>query len=69
MTVVVVGDVMNDVVVRARGPVEVASDTDSEIRSSPGGSGANQAAWLATLGVAVIFYGRVGGADAKWLTA
>ncbi len=64
MTVVVVGDVMNDVVVRARGPVEVGSDTESDIRRSPGGSGANQAAWLASLGVPVRFYGRTGAADA-----
>ncbi|HTX63092.1 MAG TPA: PfkB family carbohydrate kinase [Acidimicrobiales bacterium] len=61
--VVVVGDVMNDVVVRALGPVEVGSDTESEIRRSPGGSGANQAAWLATLGVPVRFYARVGASD------
>lgn len=58
--VVIVGDVMDDVVVRALGPIEVGSDTDSEIRRSPGGSGANQAAWLASRGVPVRFYGRVG---------
>ncbi|MGH8987749.1 MAG: carbohydrate kinase family protein [Acidimicrobiales bacterium] len=61
--VVVVGDVMNDVVVRALGPFEAGSDTGSEIRRSPGGSGANQAAWLATLGVPVRFYGRAGVSD------
>jgi sugar/nucleoside kinase (ribokinase family) len=65
MTVVVVGDVMDDVLVRAVGPVAVASDTDSEIRHLPGGSGANQAAWLASLGVPVRFYGRVGAADVE----
>ncbi len=59
----IVGDVMDDVVVRALGPVEVGSDTDSEIRRSPGGSGANQAAWLASRGVPVRFYGRVGASD------
>lgn len=64
MTVVVVGDVVNDVVVRARGPVQVGSDTESDIRRTQGGSGANQAAWLATLGVPVRFYGRVGESDA-----
>lgn len=62
--VVVVGDVMNDVVVRPLGSVHPGSDTDSEIRRSPGGSGANQAAWLARLGVPVRFYGRAGAADA-----
>lgn len=62
--VVVVGDVMNDVVVRPLGPIEAGSDTDSAIRLSPGGSGANQAAWLGSLGVPVRFYGRVGIDDA-----
>lgn len=62
---IVVGDVMNDVVVRALGPAEVGSDTDSEIRWSPGGSGANLAAWLAHLGVPVRFYGRAGAADVQ----
>ncbi len=61
--VVIVGDVITDIVVRALGPVEVGSDTNSEIRLSPGGSGANQAAWLASLGVAVRFYGRAGISD------
>jgi sugar/nucleoside kinase (ribokinase family) len=63
--VVIVGDVMNDVVVRALGPIEVGSDTDSEIRRSPGGSGANQAAWLASRGVPVRFYGRAGASDVQ----
>lgn len=63
--VMIVGDVMNDVVVRALAPVEIGSDTDSVIRRSPGGSGANQAAWLARLGVPVRFYGRVGAHDAE----
>jgi sugar/nucleoside kinase (ribokinase family) len=62
--VVVIGDVINDVIVRARGPIEVGSDTGSDIRRSPGGSGANQAAWLASLGVPVRFYGRAGVEDA-----
>jgi len=62
--VVVVGDVMNDVVVRPSVPVCEGSDTDSEVRHLPGGSGANQAAWLARCGVPVRFYGRAGAADA-----
>jgi sugar/nucleoside kinase (ribokinase family) len=64
MTVVVVGDVMDDVLVRPRTAVSPGSDTESEIRRSPGGSGANQAAWLASLGVPVRFYGRCGAVDA-----
>lgn len=62
--VVVVGDVMNDVVVRPLAPIEVATDTASEIGFSPGGSAANQAAWLAFLGASVRFAGRVGASDA-----
>jgi sugar/nucleoside kinase (ribokinase family) len=62
--VVVVGDVMNDVVVRPQTPVEVATDTDSEIGFSFGGSAANQAAWLGALGARVRFAGRAGSGDA-----
>lgn len=63
--VVIVGDVMNDVVVRPLGPIEIGSDTDSEIRRSHGGSGANLAAWLASRGVPVRFYGRAGALDVE----
>lgn len=63
--VLVVGDVMNDVVVRPLGPIAIGTDTPSEIVRSPGGSGANQAAWLAHLGVDVRFVGRVGAGDAQ----
>ncbi len=41
----------------------VDSDTLSRITRSPGGSAANQAAWLASLGASVRFVGRVGRAD------
>lgn len=61
---VVVGDVMNDVVVRPMAPLAEGSDTSSQILCSPGGSGANQAAWVASLGRAVRFVGRAGVADA-----
>ncbi len=50
--VVVIGDVMNDVVVGPLGPVAPDSDTVSRILQVAGGSGANQAAWLAHLGPA-----------------
>jgi sugar/nucleoside kinase (ribokinase family) len=62
--VVVVGDIMNDIVVRPTATVDLATDTASEIEFARGGSGANQAAWLASLGVAVRFAGRVGAGDA-----
>ncbi len=62
--VAVIGDVMNDVVVGPLGPVSPDSDTVSRIRAVAGGSGANQAAWLAHLGVRCRFVGRVGREDA-----
>jgi sugar/nucleoside kinase (ribokinase family) len=61
--VLVVGDVMVDVVVKPEGPIAVGADTRAAIRLLPGGSGANQACWLAREGVATTFVGRVGAAD------
>ena len=58
--VLLVGDVLNDVVVRPLRPVTEDSDTHADIRSCPGGSGANQAAWL---GDRARFAGRTGAAD------
>jgi sugar/nucleoside kinase (ribokinase family) len=49
--VVVVGDVMVDVLVAVRSAVVHASDTASQIETSPGGSAANVAVWLARGGV------------------
>jgi len=60
---VVIGDVINDIIVRPTGPIAVGTDTASRIERSPGGSGANQAAWLAALSTPVRFIGRVGAAD------
>jgi sugar/nucleoside kinase (ribokinase family) len=62
-TALVVGDVMNDIVVRPGGPLAPGGDRAATIRMRPGGSGANQAAWLAAEGVAVRFAGRVGAGD------
>jgi len=62
--VVVIGDVINDVVVRPLGPVAIGTDTSSEVVRLAGGQGANQAAWLGVLGVPVRFVSRVGAADA-----
>lgn len=61
--VLVVGDVIDDVIVRPRGPVRPDTDTPAEITAGPGGSGANQAAWLAHAGARTRFAGRVGAAD------
>ncbi|MBE7732949.1 carbohydrate kinase family protein [Devosia faecipullorum] len=61
--VLVIGDVMTDVIVRPEGPIVIGSDRRAEIRNRPGGSGANQAVWLAAAGVEVVFAARVGATD------
>jgi sugar/nucleoside kinase (ribokinase family) len=61
--VLVVGDVIDDLIVQPEGPVRSDTDTVAHITPSPGGSGANQAAWLAAAGVEVRFAGRVGAQD------
>ncbi len=61
--VLVVGDVINDVIIRPEGPTALDSDTAAQITAAPGGSGANQAVWLAALGVPVRLAARVGAAD------
>lgn len=63
--IVVVGDLMNDIVVVPRGPIMPDTDTESLVRPRPGGSAANTAAWLGSLGAPVDFVGAVGGADAE----
>ena len=64
--VVVVGDVINDVLVVPRGEIRRDTDTSSTIRPRPGGSAANSAAWLGSLGAQVDFVGAVGSADAEY---
>ena len=63
--VLVIGDVMTDVVVHPEGPLARGTDRRAKIRFEPGGSAANQAAWLAAFGVAVDFVARVGAADVE----
>lgn len=63
--IVVVGDLMNDIVVVPRGPILPDTDTESKVRPSPGGSAANTAAWLGSLGAPVDFVGAAGDADAE----
>lgn len=58
--VVVIGDLLTDVLVRADTPRTHASDAPAAVSVHGGGSGGNVAAWLATLGVPVTFVGRVG---------
>jgi sugar/nucleoside kinase (ribokinase family) len=61
--VLVIGDVMTDVIVRPEGPLVRGSDRRASIAIGPGGSAANQAAWLAFFGANVDFVARVGSAD------
>lgn len=51
--VMVIGDLMVDVVVAHRDPIAVGSDTAARISLVGGGSAANTACWLASLGVPV----------------
>lgn len=61
--VLVVGDVVDDDVVRPLEPLVWGGETRARIAVTPGGSAANQAAWLGALGAHVRFAGRVGAAD------
>lgn len=67
--VLVVGDVMTDIIVVPEGPPVRGSDRRASIRSKPGGSGANQAVWLGSMGTPVSFVARVGAADKPHLEA
>ena len=61
--ILVIGDVITDILVRPDAPVARGTDTPATIRQMPGGSGANQAVWLAALGVDAHFAARVGAGD------
>ncbi|MDQ1545136.1 MAG: hypothetical protein QOH69_40 [Actinomycetota bacterium] len=61
--IVVFGDVIDDVIATPSGPIRADTDTPSTIERRGGGSAANTATWLATLGTAVDFVGRVGVLD------
>ena len=61
--VLVVGDVIDDILVSPKGEIRIDTDTPASIVASPGGSGANFACWLASLGLEVNFVGRVGKND------
>jgi sugar/nucleoside kinase (ribokinase family) len=63
--ILVVGDVVDDVVVRPLAPFAAGTDTPAAIEPHPGGQGANTAAWLGALGAPVRFAGRVGAGDAE----
>lgn len=61
--VLVVGDVVNDIMVETRMPLTHGEDNPAVITTRPGGSAANQAAWMARLGLDVVFAGRAGARD------
>jgi sugar/nucleoside kinase (ribokinase family) len=67
--VLVIGDVMTDVIVKPEGPLVRGSDRRAAIQSRPGGSGANQAVWLGSMGTKVSFVARVGAKDKPHLEA
>ena len=56
---IVVGDVMVDVSVRA-GALASGGDVHGEVRIRPGGTGPNAAVWAASRGATVRLHGRVG---------
>ncbi|MDO9590699.1 MAG: PfkB family carbohydrate kinase, partial [Microcella sp.] len=60
---VVVGDVIDDIIVVPSGPVRPDTDTVARITRHEGGSAANTAAWMASLGAPVDFVGCVGAGD------
>jgi sugar/nucleoside kinase (ribokinase family) len=57
---VVIGDIVDDVVVTLAGPIERATDTPARVVHRRGGSAANVASVVASLGQAVRFVGCVG---------
>jgi sugar/nucleoside kinase (ribokinase family) len=61
--IVVFGDVIDDIIVVPHGPVKVDDDTPSSVRHRAGGSAANAATWMASVGAAVDFVGLVAAED------
>ncbi|TBN58409.1 ribokinase [Glaciihabitans arcticus] len=62
--ILVFGDIIDDVVAVPSGPIRTDTDTVSSIRFRPGGSAANTASWLGSVGADVTFIGIVGEDDA-----
>jgi len=61
--VLVIGDVITDIIALPEGPIVRGSDRRATIRLQPGGSAANQAVWLGSLGMKVRLVSRVAAAD------
>ncbi len=68
-TVLLVGDVMRDVIVRPEGALRTGSDRKAKIEMVPGGSAANQAVWLGANNVGARLVARVGALDIEALSA
>lgn len=63
--IIVFGDVIDDVVAVPQGKIRTDDDTPTSIRHRAGGSAANTAAWLGSLGASVDFVGRVAASDVR----
>jgi len=63
-SLLVVGDLIRDVIVRHRGDIKHATDNDARISQTRGGSAANVAVNAARSGVSVRFVGKVGNDEA-----
>ncbi|MFZ4065321.1 MAG: carbohydrate kinase family protein, partial [Rhodoluna sp.] len=62
-TVLVIGDVIDDIIVVPKEPIRTNTDTDSSITQTLGGSASNIASWAASLGADVTFVGCVNTKD------
>ena len=69
MTIVCLGDLVLDVIVRLEQPLATGADATSRITLCPGGQAANVAAWVAALGGRSRFVGKRGADDAGALAA
>lgn len=69
MTVISLGDLVLDVIVRLEKPFAPDADTPARIALRPGGQGANVAAWVAELGGKARFVGKYACDDAGRLAA
>ena len=65
--VVVIGDVIEDIIVISNQERRANTDNPSSIQSTPGGSGANFAVWLASLSVETELIARVASKDKERL--
>ncbi len=69
MTILCLGDLVLDVIVRLEQPLATGADATSKIVLRPGGQAANVAAWIAALGGRPRFIGKRGADDAGALAA